>query len=272
MRRRSRAYSCLFVLLASSVSAISQTVTNTAPAVNSVSDAAAVTLVQQANLALTGAAVVTDLTANANAAWLAGRTSESGAATLASKGAAQARLDIAAGAVTKSEIRNDTNGPGGQWLDAKGTAHPFAVHNCWTPATWFAPHAIIAGLLQTNTVLKYAGAETRDGSAVDHVQAYRVVNGQKPKMAAEIQKLSTVDLFLDKSTHVPLFISFNSHPDDNLLRDIPVEIRFSDYRSANGILVPYRIQRLLSGSPNLDLIVTSVALNTGIPDTSFALQ
>jgi hypothetical protein len=55
-------------------------------------------------------------------------------------------------------------------------------------------------------------------------------------------------------------------------RDIPVEIRFGDYKSVNGFLVPFRIQRVLQGMLNLDLTVTSATVNVGLADSDFALQ
>lgn len=263
----------VIVLLVLPLSAQIQPLTSAGASTNvSVSDPQAVTLVQQANLALTGGATVADVTLNASVAWIAGSTNETGTATLQGKGTAEARLAISAGTATRTEIRNDTVGPSGQFVDASGKVRPVALHNCWTPAAWFAPHGLVQSLSGANTVLRYIGTESDDGVAVDHIQAYSAAANQRPKIAAEIQKLSTTDLYLDATSHLPVLLRFNTHPDNDLLRDIPVEVRFSAYQPVNGIAVPFHIQRFLAGTLQLDLTITSAAFNTGISDSAFAAQ
>jgi len=45
-----------------------------------------------------------------------------------------------------------------------------------------------------------------------------------------VQRLSQTDLYLDSTTLLPAAMTFNIHPDDNALLDIPIEIHFSEYR------------------------------------------
>lgn len=236
------------------------------------SDPQALALAQQAELALTGGMQVSDITLNATAVWIIGSTHETGTAVLTGKGVAESRLDVSAGTAIESEIRNSGQGrPAGQWLDARGARHPMALHNCWTPATSFFPQFVISLLTQPKMVTRYLGRETRNDLAVDHIQTYQT-SAQKEKIAAVIQKLSTVDVFLDANTHLPVAIRFNNHPDKDYSRDIPIEIRFADYRNAGGLLVPHRIQRFIQSSLNLDLSVTDIAVNIGITDGTFSLQ
>ena len=265
MRRRSRALSRVFLLLALSLPAISQTVTGTIPA-SFASDPQAVALIQQAQLALTGGTQVADTTVNTGAIWIVGKTSVTGTATLKTRGLTESRLDLSANGATHSEIRNDQSG---QWVDVSGKAHDFAVHNCWGPTAWFSPQSIITGYSATDVVLSYIAQETRAGLQVDHVRAYRTVLNQKPKIAALIKKLSTVDLYLDPTTHLPLALTYNSHPDDDYTHDVPVEIRFADYRPFSGLNLPHRIQRLINGDLDLDMSLLSASVNTGLDDSAF---
>ena len=77
-------------------------------------------------------------------------------------------------------------------------------------------------------------------------------------------RLSQTEIFLDAATHLPRSIFYNTHPDNNDLLDIPVELQFSDYRSVNGAQIPFHIQKSVNGSLTLDLQFQSVALNTGL--------
>lgn len=238
---------------------------------NMASDPQAVVLANQAQAAI-ASGPVSDVLLHANAHWIAGSTSASGAATLRAKGAAEARLDLAAGAVTRSEIRNDANGPSGQWIGPDGARHPLALHNCWGPAGWFAPHALVQAMSGPNAVLRYVGREPRNGLSADHVQLHQTSTAKNSQLARDLEKLSAVEIFLDASTHAPVAVLFNIHPDSDDGRNIPVEIRFSDYRNVSGALVPFRIQRLLQGVLNLDLTVTSANINSGLADSEFALE
>ncbi len=87
-----------------------------------------------------------------------------------------------------------------------------------------------------------------------------------------LENLSLVDVFFDASTHLPQAVVYNTHPDNDYGRDIPVEIRLSDYRNVNGVMVPFHIQRSMQGVPNLDLTVTTATINGGLDDSEFALQ
>ncbi|HET6841441.1 MAG TPA: hypothetical protein VFK06_07105 [Candidatus Angelobacter sp.] len=235
-------------------------------------DKQAALLVAEAQSALNGTTVVSDMALTAQGEWSAGSTHVSGSATLKMKGAVQSRLDIAAGELSRSEIRNDSAGPGGQWIDGRGVRHAMALHNAWSPAGWLAPHALVQGMLDKGIVLHYVGAEVRDGVSVDHLQLYRAGLAKNPRIARDTEKLSLADLFLDASTHLPQTLVYNTHPDNDYGRDIPVEVRFFDYRSVNGVMVPFRIQRFLQGVLNLDLTVSAAEINSGLTDSEFALQ
>src|SRR5258708_4157405 len=136
-------------------------------------DAHGVLLATESQSALIGNTIVSDIKLSAQSTWSAGSKQASGGAVLKVKGALQSRLDISAVAFSRSEIRNDSGGPGGQGIDAHGVRHAAANHNCWTPAGRFAPHAVVQGSLATNIVLQYVGSETRDGISGDHVQMHR---------------------------------------------------------------------------------------------------
>jgi hypothetical protein len=91
-------------------------------------------------------------------------------------------------------------------------------------------------------------------------------------MTAQIQRLSLVDLYLDAASYLPLVLAFKTHADDDLNLDIPVEIQFADYRLVNGVKVPFHIQKFLQGTLLLDITLSGVAINTGLPDSLFAVQ
>ncbi len=263
-------FPAVMILLVSSASPQGAAAGNATPAATS--DPQAVLLANQARLALTGGHPVSDTSMSGAIQWIVGGTSASGSATLQQRGTAEARLDISAGAVSRSEIRNDTNGPAGASSGADGVLHASATHNCWGPAPRVAPKAEVQTLFGTDAPTTTVRRESRNGLILDHLHAYRNLSDKNQHTAKVLQNLSSFDVYLDPASHLPLVVTFNAHPDNDLGRDVPVEIRFADYQSVNGVALPFRIQRLLQGVLNLDLTVTSAATNSGISDSAFALR
>jgi hypothetical protein len=104
--------------------------------------------------------------------------------------------------------------------------------------------------------------------AVEHLRFSRVI-AAKPKAAAEIGRLSTVDVYVDPTSLLTVAIAFNAHPDDDESTDIPVKILFSGYRLVNGVNVPFHIQKLMNNGLTLDIAIDSAVFNSGLPDADF---
>lgn len=234
----------------------------------------AVALASSALRTLTGGTAIADVTLNTTVNWFEG-SAVTGTMVLEARGTSQSRTEISAGASRRTQVRNfDSDGAAsGIWFGSDGVKHPIAFHNCWTEASWFFPAlGALASASQPNITVTYVGHETRYGSSVEHLRFWQTVRTARPAEKALIQKLSTIDLYLDSVLLVPLGLTFNSHPDNDASLDLPTEIRFADYRVVNGVRLPFRIQKLLNGGLLLDVTVQSATFNSGLTDTLFALQ
>lgn len=214
-------------------------------------------------------AAISDVTLTAGATYTAGSDQETGSATLQALGAEQSRVTLNLDNGQRQEIRN---GFMGVWSGTDGAAHLMATHNCWTDASWFYPLLTVEAASSDPTVsIMFAGPTTLNGEAVEELVLSRVMPNQSASVTAEIQKLSTVQLYLDSSSLLPVELDFNLHPDRNLNQDIPVEIQFSDYRPVSGALAPFHIQKFLQHSLLLDLEVSGAVVNSGLSAAEFAL-
>jgi len=235
-----------------------------------VRDPQALLVASQAVSALTPTVSLNDVSLQGTVAYTAGSDEETGVVTLAARGNSQSRMVLNLPGGQRQEIRN---GPAGVWIGPDGEPHAMAVHNCWTEAPWFFPALSLQALFRDPEVsVLYAGLETREGVALQHLRLFRTVPGQTPEMTAQIQRLSTVDLYLDAASYLPLILGFNTHADDDLNIEIPVEIQFADYRLVNGVRVPFRIRKFLQGSLLLDITLSGATVNSGLPDSLFAVQ
>lgn len=129
-----------------------------------------------------------------------------------------------------------------------------------------------------DTIFTYAGEAEVDGNNCDIVEA---ANGS-----------SSVKLFLDKSTHLPRMISYQgmkplmfklSRDDKNEAvtsgkiivnkfdkpETAEFQIRFSDYRRVNGVLLPYRWTQTIGGSADETVDVSSYEINPANIDEKF---
>jgi hypothetical protein len=232
------------------------------------SDPQAIALAQQSFAMLTRGAMIKDVTLNANVTSILGSDNETGTGTFQAKGRMESRVTLSLSDGTRDEVRNVANGvPGGAWKKDSGTVVAFANHNCWTDAAWFFP--TLSSLTQAANpkfVFRYIGQEEHGGVSTQHIQVLQ------PSKVRLLQHLSTIDFYLDPASTLPLAIVFEAHPDKDAGRDIPEEVRFADYQSVNGILVPFHIQRMLNGEVILDIAVTNATFNGGLQDSMFTLQ
>ena len=229
----------------------------------------ALALLQNSLAALTGGKSITDVTLSGTARRIAGSDDESGTATLKAIAGAS-RLDLSLSGGTRSEIANFTTAPAtGSWSGPDGVAHAMAYQNLLIDPGLFPGFTLAPFLNSPTAVVTYIGAETKNGMAVTHLSAYQLPPGTKGDL---LRHLSQIEFFLDAATNLPLFFDLNIHADSNGLLDIPVEIRFSDYRTVNGPQIPFHIQKYINNSLELDLQFQSATLNSGLTASQVGAQ
>jgi hypothetical protein len=233
----------------------------------------ATTLLAKSAAALKGNVAISDVTLSGTVERIAGSDDETGTAVLKSiaTGASSITLSLPSG--TRSEIQNSSSmPPTGAWSGPDGVPHATAFHNLLTGPAWFFPAFTIAqGLSASGCVATYVGAETHNGQAVQHVSLSQPSLFPGAPGALSPAHLTQVDLYLDSTTLLPSAVAFNVHPDNNALKDIPVEIHFSNYTTVDGTQVPFHIQKYLNNSLILDFQTTSVTFNSGLTAASFSL-
>jgi len=250
---------CIFVSALTSFAS-----TNKQP---SVSDPQALNYAAQ-SIAAMGSLVVNNVTLTGSVTWMAGSDTENGTATFLASSTGESRMDLALSSGTRTEIRDASTGsPRGKWIAPNGASGKFAFHNCQTDAVWFFPvlSSLAAG---PDIVLSYVGRENHDGQDVQHIRAYRSFQG-----APDIfQRLATMDFYLYATTLLPSAITFNNHPDNDMSRNITMEVTFSNYQPMSGMNIPLHVQQFVEGTLVLDITISNAAFNTGIALSNFAIN
>lgn len=233
----------------------------------------ATTLLAQSAAALTGAARISDVTLSGTVERIAGSDDETGTAVLKTIAAGAISITLSLPSGTRSEVENcSTATPAGAWSGPDGVPHAIASHNLFTGPAWFFPAFTVAqGLSASGYVATYVGAETHNGQAVQHVSLSQPSLLPNIPSAVSSEHLTQVDLYLDSTTLLPAAVDFNTHPDNNALLDIPIEIRFSNYTPVSGVQVPFHVQKYLNNTLVLDFQANSVTFNSGLTASSFSL-
>lgn len=252
-----------FILLQSTLAALRQ---------SAVSSSQASTVLQNSLAAILGNSSVSDVTITGTARRIAGTDDETGSVTFQAVGASsKIALNLPSGA--RIETRSNTSSTlTGSWSGPDGVSHPLAFHNLAVDSGLFPLFTLSAITSSKNSVLSLVGQEIRNGQSVIHLSALQQFPSLSGDSAALMQGLSQLDIFLDASTNLPVSLSFKTHPDDNALLDIPIEIQFSDYRLVSGVQVPFHVQKLLNNVLVLDLAFQNVAFNSGISANTFSIQ
>ncbi len=237
-----------------------------------VNDPQAVALATQAIATLTQGVAVNDVTLAGSVTWTTGGDNQSGSAKLKALAGGDSRLDLTLGGAQKSEIRNNTGLPAGGWIGTDGISHRAAVHNCWTDAAWFFPAlSSLAGVNDPSFLYTYVGQETKNDATVYHLQTARLWGKPGSAELGLFRQWSTTDFYLDAKSLLPIAIDFSVHPDDDSNTNISVDIRFADYRSVTGVVVPFHVQKFVNNGLVLDLTVNSVSINSGLTQNDFVL-
>jgi hypothetical protein len=231
-------------------------------------------ILQQSLGVVVGATAINDVTLTGAARRIAGSDDETGTVVLKALATGEARADFSFPSGPLSEVWvNSVNGQSGRWTGPDGKTHAMSQHNLLTDSSWFFPPLTLSKWLSTpGYAISLVGQESRNGGTVEHVTISLLATTLPADISATFQHLSQTEIYLDSASGLPVALAFNIHPDNNLLLDIPMEIRLSDYRNVNGARVPFHVEKYLNNSLILDLQFDAVTLNTGLSTGEFQLQ
>jgi len=183
----------------------------------------------------------------------AGSSKPSGTFTATLKSTGESTLELNLSELSRTEMVGSFGDPNGcSWSGADGTAESVPIHNCLHALNWILP-ALSLQSHSSGLNLQIPAATT--GGQLQVAQPEPLQGSKRAK--ALMREASTVVLTLDPSTHSPLQMSFNVHPDDDAARDIPVLVKYSDYRQVSEATIPFHIQKYVNNGLVLDLTIES---------------
>jgi hypothetical protein len=190
-----------------------------------------------------------------------------GTVTVKGRGVGQFRLDAILSNGTRSWAVN--NGTGFE-KEPDGTTSQIPYHNTLNFGNLTFPLYFLSAVVQdTSTSITYVGMETKNGSQVHHIRAQKVF-GRDADPSGILGKLTRRDFFVDCTTFQVVATLDMVHPARASTLSYPREMQFSDYRTINGILVPFSIMEVATGQRTYSIQLTQVTFNSGLQDSDFA--
>jgi hypothetical protein len=127
------------------------------------------------------------------------------------------------------------------------------------PVAWFLPEVAIFSSQQPSTGTFTASLASTDNQPLLHWSLTPPATAD-PDQAALLSRVGSYDLELGLATALPSALSYTVHPDDNVGIDIPVTILYSDYRTVDGVAIPFRVQRYFNGTLSLDITLNNAVV------------
>jgi hypothetical protein len=201
---------------------------------------------------------IDDYTAKGSVAYYA-LNNVSGTVTIRESGLTQLRFDADLPTGTRSQAIN-----GGQVTFREGGATSTAFEQVPIyPGCVVLPNLFLAvASISPDFSLTYKGTVQVDGRTTHDLQIQRVL--PHPDLIRNPEILTT-DVFIEATTFQVVMMQ-----DSNPRREIR-QIRYSDYRPLNGVLVPFAISERIGGNQTWTVQISQISLNTGLQDSDFQL-
>jgi hypothetical protein len=114
----------------------------------------------------------------------------------------------------------------------------------------------------------HVAEETLNGHSVHHLTIVRVSNLNSP-IDAQLTKNSRIEVFIDAQTGLIAKIEYIHVSSTDWRLGSPVEVFYDDYRTVNGMQIPFHQRTVINKNFTTDLQITSVQFNAGLADTEF---
>jgi len=157
----------------------------------------------------------------------------------------------------------------GSVKDAAGNLSTIPPHNTLNLGAFSFPLLKIAAALSNSALsVQYLGTTDFNGIQANVIH---VAKNQSTDPGGLIAHLTAVDFLIDPTSYQILAVRDVIHPEDRATQDIAREIAFSDYRLANGILLPFSVTEQVNGQRTWTMQLDQIQVNSGLSDSDLTI-
>lgn len=264
MPRLTLIVSFLLVCVVSAAAQSSNIITNTGPQ----RDPSATTFLTQAVTAAGGSSAISaiqDFTAQGTITHNWGDNPEQGQLAVKSRGLSQFRIDSSLPEGTWSWVVNNNSG---QLTFPDGTLTSIPYHNTPNVGSLTLPICRVNSALSDlrTSVIDLGTVKFGTGQA----RQIRIQQTFRSDSAGWRSKLTQRDYFFDPASFSLLEVRDTVHPQNDAVNgQLKHTVNFGNYKTVNGVAVPFSVSETIAGQHTWTLQLSSIAFNTGLSDSDF---
>jgi hypothetical protein len=155
--------------------------------------------------------------------------------------------------------------------DQNGKVSQFPLHKALSADNlmFFIPRLVL-WVTDPNIGVQYIGTTSVQGALVHHISIQRAPPSQLAgATAARLSQVMSKDLYIDSTTSLITRIEDQIYPVGTVTDPLPHVVLFSDYRTVNGIVLPFSADEQIDGVSVSRLALDTVVFNTGLTDSAF---
>jgi hypothetical protein len=189
-----------------------------------------------------------------------------GSVTVKGRGTGQFRVDALLPEGVRTWIANNGSG---SLREANGRMSPIAPHYAVNLGSFTFPALHLLAALQDNSKsISYLGLITYHERQTYVIRVQQVV-GPDIDPSGTLSRLTTKDFYIDENTLQIVSTRDQVHSKDSPGYGHPHDILFSDYRSVNGLLVPFSVTDTIEGNRTFAIQLEQINFNANLTDTDF---
>jgi len=179
-----------------------------------------------------------------------------------------------------NEFRLDANLPDGMqsWAvaswkgslkSASGKVSQIPAYNAISLGSLTLPFLEMANALRDSSVsVSLVDQEQLAGRSAYRIRVQKTF-GAATDPRGTMSGWTAKEYFIDATTLLPAEIHNMTHPVETHLQSYLQEIVFTDYRSINGVVLPFSITEKIGGQTTWTIQLSSISFNTGLKDSDF---
>ena len=94
-----------------------------------------------------------------------------------------------------------------------------------------------------------------------HLLSQWALTGVPASLTADVAQWSKTDIGLNPTSLLPEVLAYSVRPDNGAPLAIAMEVHYSNYRTVNGVEIPFTIQRYVNGALQLEIQVSAAQIN-----------
>ncbi len=178
------------------------------------------------------------------------------------------------------EFRFDANLPDGtkSWIvsygqgslqEPSGQRSSIPFSNSWNLGNLSAPQlALLAALNDSSISVVQIGQPTFGNKQVYDLRLQKSFAATDDP-TGQLSKWTAKDYFIDPGTLTIVATQDTEYSNDAPRHSFKHQLAFADYRSVNGVLLPFAIAETIEGQQTWSIQLSSITLNTGLGDSTF---